>query len=304
MRYFLAAQALRAFSISQTTKGIYRKLGNAVGSRGRARGLPSHYLRRANENLRILEERQLIWDGAEAMEIGTGWAHWEALFTRCFYDVSVIAMDVWDNRQFSGFMRFASELKERLGELGRTAKQVSRATKILEKVAVCESFDDVYRELSFRYVLGAEEAYKSVPTETLDLIFSSDVLEHVPTSQVKSMLDEHYRMLRPGGVSGHQIVLTDHLRIYDRSVHPKNYLKFSERTWNLFYANDVQYINRLQMNNWSDLIKRQGFELETIVRDRVDLSGISISEQFRTPAVEDLDVAVVNMIAHKPIEAS
>lgn len=303
LRYFLAAQALRVFSINATTKRLYRSLGNVVGSRNRARGLPPHYLTRANSNLRILEERGLIRDGANVMEIGTGWAHWEALFVRCFYNVTTVAMDVWDNRQFSGFMRFAQELKVRLGELGRPDEQVERARRVLDKVESCKSFDEVYQALSFRYALGVEEAYNSVPDGTLDLIFSSDVLEHVPADQTQDMLRQHYRMLKPGGATAHQIVMTDHLRIYDRSVHPKNYLRYNETAWRLWFANDVQYINRLQMGQWRELFAASGFDVEAIIRDRVDLSGMRLAKRFAETAEQDSDVAVVSMIGRKPVTA-
>jgi len=299
LRYVLAAQALRAFSINDSTKSLYRKFGNLVGSRNRARGLPAHYLARANSNLRILEERNLIKNGAKVMEIGTGWAHWEALFIRCFYDVTTVAMDVWDNRQFSGFIRFATELNERLGELDRPAEQVEHARGVLDRVLACASFEAVYEALSFRYVLGVEHAYQSIADGTLDLIFSSDVLEHVPASATLGMLQQHHRMLKPGGATAHQIVMTDHLRIYDRSVHPKNYLRYSDRTWQLLFANDVQYINRLQVNDWQRLFLAGGFKVETIVRNTTDLSGLPLAEQFKSAPAEDLEVAVVSMIGRK-----
>src|SRR4051812_5078137 len=116
LRYILAAQALRLFSLNAATKRLYRALGNRIGGRGRKRGLPGHYLSRADGNLAQLERAGGIRDGLQLMEIGTGWAHWEALFVRCFYDVRVVLMDVWDNRQFGGFLAYAAELERRLDE--------------------------------------------------------------------------------------------------------------------------------------------------------------------------------------------
>lgn len=301
LRYFLAAQALRAFSINEGTRKLYRKVGNVVGGRKRAAGLPDHYLTRADGNLRIVEERGLIRDGMRVMEIGTGWAHWEALFVRCFYDVEAVLMDVWDNRQFGGFLRYASELQERLPDLGRPAAQTNKAHKVLDRVLACSSFEEVYDALSFRYALGVEEAYRNVADGSLDLIFSSDVLEHVPASQARPMLEQHHRMLKPGGATAHQIVMTDHLCIYDRKVHPKNYLRYGDRTWGLLYANEVQYINRLQMSDWQQDFEAAGLEVETIVRTKADLTGMRIAKQFAHLDREVLEVAVVSMIGRKPV---
>jgi cyclopropane fatty-acyl-phospholipid synthase-like methyltransferase len=301
LQYVLAAQALKAFSLNGATKRLYRNLGNSLGGRSRERGLPAHYLSRADGNLAQLERSGAIRDGLRLMEIGTGWVHWEALFVRCFYDVSIVVMDVWDNRQFAGFKAYAAELGRRLDETQRSEDQKRRARHVLADVARCTSFDEAYDLLGFRYVIGVENAYGSIGDSELDAIFSSDVLEHVSASAIPEMSREHLRMLKPGGVSSHQVVPYDHLCIYDRRVNNKNYLRYDDTVWNRFFANDVQYVNRIQMSEWAHLFEEAGFEVECQPTCQVDVSSLKIADRFRRLPPSDLGVTVFHLMARKPI---
>jgi hypothetical protein len=300
LQYVLAAQALKAFSLNGATKRLYRTLGNNLGGRARERGMPAHYLSRADRNLAQLERFGAIRDGLRLMEIGTGWVHWEALFLRCFYDVNVVLMDVWDNRQLGGFKAYAAELGRRLDETQRSEDQKRRARDVLGNVAGCTSFDEVYDLLGFRYIIGVENACAAIGDDELDAIFSSDVLEHIPASAIPQMCREHFRMLKPGGVSSHQVVPSDHLTIYDKQVNSKNYLRYDDTVWSLFFANDVQYVNRIQMSEWAHLLEEAGFEVECQPIASVDVSSLKIANRFKRLPQSDLGVTVFHLMARKP----
>lgn len=299
-RYVLAATALRTFSLNVVTKAAYRAMGNALGGRSRSKGLPAHYLSRADGNLAQLERAGAIADGMRVLEIGTGWAHWEALFVRCFYGVRATLMDVWDNRQFEGFVAYASELLGRLDETTRTESQKAHAREILRKVIDCTSFDEVYALLGFRYIIGVDQLHAAIKDAELDVVFSSDVLEHVPASTVAEMASQHFRMLKPGGVSSHQVVPSDHLCIYDKRVNNKNYLRYGDSVWNFFFANDVQYINRIQMSEWAEIYRKAGFETECHPTASVDISDLKVSERFKHLPQSDLPITVFHLMARKP----
>lgn len=300
LQYILAAQALKAFSLNGMTRRLYRTLGNNLGGRARERGMPAHYLSRADRNLAQMERFVAIRDGMRLMEIGTGWVHWEALFLRCFYDVEIVLMDVWDNRQLGGFKAYAAELGRRLDETQRSEDQKRRARVVLGSVARCSSFDEVYDLLGFRYMIGVENAYSAVRDGELDVIFSSDVLEHIPASAIPQMCREHFRMLKPGGVSSHQVVPSDHLTIYDDQVNSKNYLRYDDAVWRLFFANDVQYVNRIQMSEWAHLLEEAGFEVECRPTACVDVSSLRIANRFKQLPPSDLGVTVFHVMARKP----
>jgi SAM-dependent methyltransferase len=293
----LAAQALKFFSMTSGTRRAYRKLGNVVGGRKRSAGLPSHYVKRANDNLAFLERNGLIADGMSALEIGTGWVHWEALFTRLFYDVEIVLFDVWDNRQFGGFVGHCAELRRTIAsQVDRPVSQIKRAEDILDTLVTLKSFDAIYDTLAFRYVVEPSGSLASLANGSFDLIFSSDVLEHIPSQSVKTLMQDMARVLRPGGACSHQIVPADHLCIYDKTVHTKNYIRYSDRTWRRLFENDVQYFNRLQHSEWLKEFFSAGFALvgDEIV-SRADLGDMQISSRFAEYDRSDLEATVTRL---------
>ena len=302
LKYNVAAIGLKLFSTNDMTRKAYRSIGNQLGARRRGKAVQSHYFKRADDNLRRIEAVGGIADGMQLVELGTGWMHWEALFTRLFYDVKVILFDVWDNRQFPGFLHYAGQLRARLStEVKRDPAAIARAEALLGNVLACKDFDEVYALLGFSYLIHPHGSLAAIPDGSVDLTISSDVLEHVPADAMPVLARDLYRILKPGGRSANQIVFVDHLTIYDRSVHPKNYLGVSDLTWKLIYDNDVQQINRLQPSDFDRIFRQAGFAIDAeTVLDRCDLSRISIAEPFRKYSQTDLETSVNHLIVRKP----
>lgn len=301
LRYTLAATALRFFSINDTTRKAYRTLGNAMGAKRRSGGIEPHYIPRAAQNLAYIESCGAIADGYHLLELGTGWVHWESLFTRLFYDVRITLFDVWDNRQFPGFLRFAAELRRRLrAEVDRSPDQIDRAELLLDKVLACASFDDVYALLGFDYVIDGTGSLAAVPDASIDLVISSDVMEHIPRQAVPILLQDLRRVLKPHGVVAQQIVEKDHLTIYAPRAHPKAYLRYSEKTWRRWFENDVQYVNRLQHSDFIKAFDAAGFAIvkEGIVAS-CDTADLTIAPEFQGYAKADLDAIVTRIVARK-----
>lgn len=302
LKYYTAAFGLKVFSINSLTKKAYRSVGNILGSKRRSQQVSPHYFQRADENLRFIEERGGIADGMHVMELGTGWVHWEALFTRLFYDVEVTLFDVWDNRQFDGFIFYASQLRSRMREeIKRTPAEFERAEALLDKVLICKDFDEVYKLLNFRYLIVDNGSLSPLADSSLDLVFSSDVLEHVSAKAVPTLCADLMRVLKPGGYAAHQIVFVDHLTIYDESAHEKHYLSMSDLQWKLFGDNGVQYINRLQPTEFEKYFKDAGFATEgESVCQKCDISLITVADRFKGYSDEDLETSVKRLLLRKP----
>ena len=297
-RYVLAAQALRAFSINATTMRAYRGLGNLFGGKSRSKTIEPHYIARARGNLEFIESLGAIRDGMTILELGTGWVHWEALFTRLFYDVRTYLFDIWDNRQFAGFLRYATHLRESLyAEVQRPREQLDRAAAILDRLVECADFEQVYELLDFTYIIDPQGRLDALASQSIDLIISSDVLEHIPRAGLESLVIDVKRVLKPGGVFAALIVEEDHLRIYDASIHRKNYLRYSDFVWKSVFENKVQYINRLQHSDYLNLF---GTSLE-IVDQRVVATSpelpFVVADPFKKYGEDDLKAGVTRIAA-------
>jgi len=302
LKYNLAAIALKAFSATSTTRKAYRSIGNVLGARRRGNAINPSYLQRAHENLRFIEAHGGIADGMKLVELGTGWVHWESLFTRLFYDVEVILFDVWDNRQFAGFIHYAGQLRQRMAaEIDRDPAAIARAEALLDQVLAASSFEEVYALLGFRYLIDPTGSLAAIPDASIDLTISSDVLEHVPRAAVPLLAQDLCRILRPGGRSANQIVFNDHLTIYDRSVHPKNFLRYSDMMWKCVYENEVQYVNRMQPSDFRSAFRGAGLvvEAEAVVQ-RCDASQLDVASSFAGYSREDIETSVNRVLVRKP----
>jgi len=300
IKYILAAQALKFFSLNTTTENLYRRLGNLIGGNVRKTKIPSHYIERANNNLNRIEQYNGIKDGMKILELGTGWVHWESLYISLFYDVEVIAFDVWDNRQLLGFKTYASQLLNELHNIKRPEKQLNRAKSLLKRLKDCDNFDDIYEILNITYLIDETGSLKNVSDDSIDLIYSSDVLEHIPIKSVGSLFKDMHRVLKVNGLSAHWVVPFDHLTIYDSSLNGKNYLQYSEKKWKLLFENKVQYINRLQMSEWVELFNKHSFKLiHCFVEQRTDISELHVSNRFSHLSNDDLECGVFSIIGQK-----
>ena len=98
------------FSSCTIMKKLYRDLGNKFGSKKRLRlTFPDYYVHRIKRLLHFSEKYNVIQDGQKILELGTGWAHWEALSIRLFFEVEATLYDVWDNRQLEVLKKYCSE---------------------------------------------------------------------------------------------------------------------------------------------------------------------------------------------------
>jgi hypothetical protein len=300
IKYRLAALALKGFSSCKPTRKAYRDLGNWLGGRKRAEKMPYYYYERAERNvLWCLKYRPLRADDL-VLELGTGWVHWEALTLRLFFDFQAVLYDVWDNRQLDALKSFVHQLEERFGQSGfLEGCDFDRARHLVRKIECADSFDDLYRILGFRYVLDPSGLMETLPRETFCLAISAGVLEHIPASTAPQFVSNVASLLMKGGLGIHGINISDHLSMYDGSANPKQYLAYSERQWNMWYQNSVQYFNRIQRSEWLRMFGDAGFSILEERISRADLTGIRIHPRYQGLSREDLECTTQALVVRK-----
>jgi SAM-dependent methyltransferase len=149
------------------------------------------------------------------------------------------------------------------------------------------------------YVIEKDGRLDQFRDNSFAYVFSVDVLEHVPWSGLPQVVRDMCRILKPGGYSIHQIGIDDHHAHYDRAVSPKQYLSFSDRTWGLFFDNNVQYINRLQRSDWLGLFEQAGLNFVEEVVQTHDIEGLRIHPQYRRYDRADLACTRLTIVHRK-----
>jgi ubiquinone/menaquinone biosynthesis C-methylase UbiE len=301
LKYYLAAAALKSFSATQKSRWLYRRLGNTVGvQRRRRHGVPRYYVDRAKQIVDLCRNLDALREGDHVLEVGTGWVHWEATAIRMFFDVNVTLFDIWDNRQLSAYKLWCQQLKDMVQmEVG--SNRTDRALNVLETIAKADSFDDIYRQLGFRYVVNPNGTLDRFSDGSFDLIVSCSVLEHVNHSIIPGFTRDFYRLLRPGGLSTHAIDLCDHLAYYDSSAPRKNYLKYANSTWERYLQNDVQYFNRVQRDEWLELFEKAGLVLVEEKSTSCAVDVTRVDPLYQHLSMRDLECANLHVVHRKSV---
>jgi SAM-dependent methyltransferase len=152
----------------------------------------------------------------------------------------------------------------------------------------CQDIDEILDHCNARYMTKGLESLRQIEAESVDLIFSQAVLEHVRRREFLETMRECRGILRPGGICSHRVDLRDHLG------GALNNLRFSERIWESeFFAKSGFYTNRIQYSQMLDLFNEAGFEVEvTGVRrwDALPTPRNRLASEFNGLPAEELCV--------------
>jgi len=297
IKYALAGVALKVFSCCPPARGLYRQIGNTLGQRKREGLDISTYVERSDVLVSLLEKHNALRDGAAMLELGTGWIHWFSLYLRLHADMSVDLFDVWDNRQFGALKSAFSKLaKKWQGTSPRPSEVEGRLGQLLQ----CRSFDELYDAFNLAYCIDDAGSLAGYKDAGYDCVFSFHVLEHVPVGSIDDSVSNIFRMLKPGGISIHQIGIDDHLSHYDKKESAKNYLRYSTKTWKRWFENAVQYHNRLQKADYEQLFKDAGFELLDEWAEMCSIDGLPINKEWDRYSEDDLRTTILTLALRKP----
>jgi hypothetical protein len=302
IKYHIAALALKGFSCCEPARRLYRSLGNWVGARKRAGGvMPGYYFQRVERNVAWCRKYAPLCANDVILELGTGWVHWEALTLRLFFDFQAVLYDVWDNRQLNALKRFLLQLEGRFGQKDfLSGCDFDRARALIRRIEGVDNFDELYEMLGFRYVLDPSGLMEYLPQDTFRVVISAGVMEHIKAVTAQQFVSNMARLLVHGGLGIHGINIEDHLFYYDRTVNPKQYLKFSQSQWKLLFENDVQYFNRIQRSDWLQMFIRAGFQLLEEGGSRVDLAGLQVHPQYQKLSRVDLECTTLVVVVRNP----
>lgn len=176
----------------------------------------------------------------------------------------------------------------------------------LERLCRCGSAAEAMRLADIRYTAPGDGAATGLPENSVDVHYSINVLEHVPASEIRRILREAMRVMRPGGVLLHQVAPSDHFSHTDKSILAINCLKFSQSQWWMLAGNRCMYQNRMRLTDYLDLFREAGFVIEettTSIEDRslaALQNGFAVHPDFASHSPEVLATVQIIVKARKP----
>lgn len=306
-RYHVTALTLKFFSLTPSLRFLYRFLSNRSGRR-HTKVSQTELDRGKWVNQRIGEAQFPPGEQLTVLELGTGWTHFYAIFLRLFLNAKITLFDVQDNRNLSS-------LKIRCANLLRAFStfpipelihdhEMARVRELLGSIITVESFEKLYQLLDMTYVIDSDGRLDQLPDRSFDVVFSVDVLEHVDSNAIDATAHSLYRVLKPGGISIHQIGLDDHLAHYAAGMPSKNYMRYSNSTWKLLFENRLQYINRIQLTDFLSVFEKTNFELiEYTTEEDASLDRLQLHQDFLRFDSETIRSTRAYLTHRKPISS-
>jgi len=249
-------------------------------------------------------------DGASVVEVGTGWT---PVVTFLLYGVGASEIFTYDHIR---------HLRERWGRL--TVKVIfdhldeivrlldlrtvdgDRVGGRISRIAQSDApFFDTLERNGINYLAPGDAAATALPDGTIDILYSHAVLEHVPEKDVRRLVREAKRVLRPDGIFYALIGLHDHYSGFDRKVSRVNFLRYPEWLWAFFIKNSISYHNRMREVDFLEILESQGAEIVK-VWSGVDaealrrVKAMKVDKRFAKYTDEQLAVTRTEIIARFP----
>jgi predicted SAM-dependent methyltransferase len=219
------------------------------------------------------------------LELGPGESLFSAVLARAYGFQSALLVDVGT---------FA--LPE-LGVYQAFARWLANQGLIDPRIDACPTMTAMLTALNAQYLTNGLEALKRLPDNSVDFIFSQAVLEHIRKNEFVETIKELARILKPGGISTHNVDFKDHL---EASL---NNLRFSEQLWEAeWMASSGFYTNRIRFGTMLQIFEKQ--DLETTVVEKKEWQTIPLNKkrlhpQFRSIPDADLRVSEATIMLRK-----
>jgi SAM-dependent methyltransferase len=230
---------------------------------------------------------------AQFYEFGAGWNLAGPLGLYCLGVNRQIVIDITRSARLELVNRVIVQLERYIDRIPRRP-----GTPLL-------SLKELEGRLGIAYRAPSDACHTGLEDDSVDCITNTFTLEHIPTPDVRALLQECHRILKPGGILLSMIDYQDHYSYRDARVSVYNFLQYSEREWKWFNS-ALHYQNRLRHCQYRQMFADAGFE--TIVEElkgpaQGDLERVRcmrLDADFRQFSFDDLTVRGSQMVCRRP----
>ena len=305
MRWTTKARIQRALSRTPGGEAIYYLGQRYVG--GFRRFSIDSKVRQGLSLLECLSDLGETVKGRRAMELGTGWA---PIVPTLFWLYGQEHCDTYDTSRLLKHA-FVRETARQLSEMCAAGQiQIDdldfekRLRSLRDLAAQGKRGDELLCACGVDYHAPSSAAATMLADNSVDLVYSNTVLEHVPRGEVRQLFGEFHRILRSGGYMLHLIDVSDHFAHSDPSISSINFLQYSEDSFSRYNSRFI-FQNRLRPEAWRKLISEHGFKI-VYWKTKIDegalsnLSKMRLDDAFADLSAEEICSGSIRVVAQKP----
>ena len=261
------AAALAVLSRVPFGERTYRRLQDLSGSS--QLDAETIYDDRASFVIKLFQHRDSL-EGITAFEIGTGWHPVVPVLLYLLGARKVITVDLhpWlSARSVHETLSKMAAIWHRIDQdFSELEPSVSRRLANLREIAEVRPLRtpdalDLLASLGIEYHCPLDAAATSLPDDSVDLVISTNVFEHIQPDVIEDIVAESYRILRPDGFHAASINPGDHFAIGREEITAVNFLKYGPRAWHWIGGSGLAYHNRLRCVDYERTIRKAGFDI-------------------------------------------
>jgi hypothetical protein len=188
------------------------------------------------------------------LEIGAGWDLYTNMIYYCYGINHQIAIDVrrWGRAELVNAVIRHLQSDPPEGHIRLPTVFVSE--KNLDA--------DLKRLYGIEYMAPYDATNTSLSAQSIDVITTTSVLEHVPEDIIHKIFKEYARIFKKNGLMRHVIDYSDHYSHADPKITPFNMLQFSENDWQK-HNPGIHYQNRLRTRDFTNMLEYHGFSVKS-----------------------------------------
>ena len=244
------------------------------------------------------------WEGAIVMEVGTGW---QPLIPIVFSLAGAGRVYLTDQNRLLTASSFASTINAIRREKAWIAERLGIDPAVIDRALDWKPEDGLeagLKKLRLEYLAPCDCRAMSLPANSLDIVTSRAVLEHVPPDVIQDIFHESLRLLRPDGLNCHIVDNSDHWEFRDKSLLRINFLRFTDSFFPLTTFNSLNYQNRLRHSQYLQMLQKAGFKVirEDQEIDQPSLEALPtfpLAAPFRSFTPQDIATMTTYVLAEK-----
>lgn len=292
LRYYAWALAEKFLSYVPLGGRIYYGAGSILNrkSKGRNSSFGSSFrLTRIGKGL--------LPAGGVAMEVGSGWYHHDAFLLYLVGNYKVYLFDIQDKASLTYVRNYMGHLLDHADLVSQELSiDKENMTAKINKVLSLPSLEAVYKECNFIPAIVKNPSEMFLPPRSVDFMVGNCVLNHIPVRVLIPELSVLANILKDEGRMCFLLGHDDHWTFHDRSANQFNYYRYSDRFYRMFFETSFEFQNRLVKQEWLEVFRKCGLEVETYDIHITDQSRDQIRKlphidsRFRKYPLEELAI--------------
>ncbi len=164
--------------------------------------------------------------------------------------------------------------------------------------------DYLKNRFNFNYIAPSDARNTKFNANYFDFVTSTVTFEHIPQQDLVLILNETYRILKPGGIFLLMINYRDHWAYFDKSISFYNFLTYSEKDWGK-YNPSLHYQNRLRHRDYLNIISKTNFKImedapELPTEDDIKiLEKLKLNSRFNDYSIHELGINASKIVLRK-----